>query len=113
MNVAELTSNAAMTSKTKAVSNIGLEACWTREAWRTGCRAGGLHPTLRRSAGTPIPEDRGSDLAACSVAGGRHFVSHCLKWGTTAPVFESFPPRLFAGVLSRSVLEFDGAVAGR
>src|ERR1700730_10805670 len=53
------TSNAAMTSRTKAVSNIVSKTCWTQEAGRIGCRAVGRHPTLHRPGGTPIPEDWG------------------------------------------------------
>jgi hypothetical protein len=48
-----MTSNAAMTSKTKAVSNIGVEACWIRRClaarmprhWLASYRAPGRRDT--------------------------------------------------------------------
>src|SRR6516162_1544494 len=44
-----------MTSKTKAVSNIGVEASGTRESLATRMPLCWAHPTVRRAAGTPIP----------------------------------------------------------
>src|SRR5215472_15292807 len=51
------TSKAEMTSKTKAVSNIGVKGCWTRDAHRRECRAIDLHPNACPAIGTPIPAD--------------------------------------------------------